>query len=75
MFTRFKKICYDLEIKYAKRKIFTIAEKFPKEKFAKFLNRINYSAAPLVHKTGNFIIYSETTRSELIDNKSNFGIT
>ena len=31
--------------------------------------------APLIHKTGNFIIYSETRRSELSDNKSNFGIT
>ena len=30
--------------------------------------------APLVHKTGNFIIYSETRRSELIDNKCNFEI-
>ena len=44
MFTRFKEICYDLEMKYAELKTFTIAEKFPREKFAKSLNKIYYSA-------------------------------
>ena len=45
MSTRFKAICYDLEMKYAILKSLTIAEKLPKEKFAKVLNRIYHSAA------------------------------
>ena len=48
MSTRFKAICYDLEMKYAILKSLTIAEKFPKEKFAKVLNNLNH-ARPSIH--------------------------
>ena len=60
MFTRFKEICYDLEMKYAKLKTFTIAEKFPREKFAKSLNKIYYSATQPMREKGECVNIQDT---------------